>query len=61
MTAKLALRCPFVRSALFADAPSYFGRQLRVLEKQLDERADDLLAGNSGVPQTVGRVSLPDV
>jgi hypothetical protein len=50
-----------VRSAPFADAPSYFGGQLPVLEKQLDERADDFLAGDSGEPQAVRRVSLPDV
>ena len=61
MTAKLALRCPFLRSAPFADAPRYFGGQLPVREKQLDERADDFLAGDSGEPQAVGRLSLPDV
>jgi hypothetical protein len=58
MIAKLA---PLVRSAPFADAPSYFGGQLPVPEKQLDERADDFLAGDSGEPQAIGRLSLPDV
>lgn len=52
---------PFVRSAPFADAPSYFGGQFPVLEKQLDERTDDFLPGDAGEPQAVGRVSLPDV
>jgi hypothetical protein len=50
-----------VRSTPFADAASYFGGQLPVREKQLDERADDFLAGDAGETQAVGCFALPDV
>ena len=45
----------------FADAPGYFGGQLRVGQQQVDECGDDLLPGHTGESEPVGGLSLPDV
>ncbi|EUA54648.1 hypothetical protein I553_1396 [Mycobacterium xenopi 4042] len=44
-----------------ADGADDLGGEFRIAQQLVNERREDLLSGDPGEPQPVGRVSLPDV